>query len=287
MKIYNLRSYLCLLLLLCGGLYSCQNQSELPPSGINYNTAKNRINQYTSIYGETEMQYLEGNNKKVILPRYFVVNSYDYSNLLSDRDGVLFASLNVKTRKDSPENPDTAVVNLIFHDLRPNPDGSLQNESDHFFDFCNACPIDCDNSYPDAGYDGGPVDHTKAIARINDYNHIYGEGEEIIRYMKNTETQDSVLIPRYYSFNVADIQGLLDAMNANDHQFFYVSMGAVPQIENGVTIPNTYISDLIFHYIRPSSSGQLESHQDEFFDVTRPCPDSCDDTEDEYASLPS
>jgi len=295
MKNYNSLAFFYPLLL-CLSIFSCQEPSsssteqtsgknktaqqgeiELLPGEIPYDTAMARVDKYIEVYGETGMQQLTGSNDAVILPRYFIVNSDSIANLMKNHSGSIFASLNVKLRKDTITDPDTSVTNLIFHKVQPNPDGSLKEEPDQFYDYGNACPIDCGGSYPHGGYNGEPVDSTDAVARINSYNNIYGQEEDTVRYLTNTAVQDSILIPRYYSFNKSDIKELLKAMKQYNHQFFYVSVGAVPLIEGGQEVPNAYVSDLIFHYVRPGSGGHLTAAGNVFFDVTRPCPDSCED----------
>ena len=280
-------------LLLCLGIYSCQEQPssstektksdqqsdiELLPGQIPYDTAKIRVDKYIEIYGETGMRHLTGSDSStVILPRYFVVNADSIGNLMKNHNGRLFASLNVKPGYSGSEDLEISVTNLIFHKIPPNPDGSLKEVPDLFYDYSNACPIACGESSPSGGYNSEPVDSTEAVARINAYNNIYGQSDETVRYLKNATTQDSVLIPRYYSFSKTDIVDLLGAMEEYHHQLFFVSIGAVPLIENGQEVLNSYLSDLVFHYVQPGLGGHLSESGDVFFDVTRPCPDSCAD----------
>lgn len=243
---------------------------------IPYTTAKARVDRYINIYGKRGLQYLVGNNDSLLLPRYFVINSDSFHNLLKDLDGYLFASLNVKERQDVPTNPDTAVASLIFHNIKPNENGSLNGRPDHFYDYGNACPIDCGDTRNHGGYNGSKVDSAQAIQRIVRYNEIYGSSNSDVRYMKRQNVLDSVLIPRYYAFDTTDISSLLCVMERHNHEFFYVSIGAVPQLRDGKKIPHSYVSDLIFHDVRPDKEGLLiRQSQDNYYDVTRPCPDSC------------
>lgn len=251
---------------------------------ISFKEADKRIKKYNYIYGKGR-RYLTGDSDSVLLPRYFTINSDSFFKLLTDKSRIefpLFASLDVKERKYKDST--FKVANLIFHNIRPKPDGSLNNFSnDTFIDYGNACPVDCEKPGGDpeigGGFDGEKVSKSEAKQRIEDYNKIYGLED---RYIKAPKGKDSLLIARYFDFSKDDIRELLAKMKGK-HEFFYVSMGANPKEGN---MDQTYVSDLIFHFKRPNKDGHLDQtverslsdgdDDDDYYDVTTPCPNACD-----------
>ena len=244
---------------------------EIPPD-----TARSRIKRYNTVYGDQHRR-LTSSNDHVLVPRYFVINSQNYGKLLEgDTSKTLYASLGVKARKDKDSERDTSIADLIFHDVRPAADGSVKDIKGNFYDSGNACPIDCGDSYDHGGYNGASITADTAMARINRYNEIYGGAEKIVYLPSaNPATKDSVLLARYYSFSRSDLKQLLSIMKEK-HQFFYVSIGAQAELDSqDRPIPNTFVSDLIFHEVRPDAGGGLKVGDDTFYDVTRPCPRAC------------
>ena len=260
-------------------------KSKLESGQITEQLASERVDTFVSIYGETGMRVLKAASDcdtlcvsdSLYLPRYFIVRADSFHHLLEVAQAggeELYASMNIKMRKDVPTNPDTAVANLIFHQIRPDSNGTLQDTiNDIYLDYGNACPIDCGGTYAEGGFNGGPVTKAEAVARVNCYNCIYGSSSTG-RFLSNGT--DSVLIAKYYSFSQDDISNLLGAMKEKEHEFFYVSMGAQAAMNSGgEKIPNKYLSDLIFHFVHPKTTGGFSGQEDEYFDITLPCPEAC------------
>lgn len=296
-------SIILMSMLSCSGTADSTSDSEegggeaLKFPRISDTAAATMINMYINIYGDEGVKVFSNPNCKdtctglkyeVLLPKYFVVNSDSFQNLLHNTEAtgkLLFASFGVKMRKDGSHEKDTAVTDLIFHQVRPDKFGTLKDTAkDIFLDYGNACPIDCGDSYAHGGYNGGGITKKQAYKRIDCFDCIYygDSSPDGFFYLVSESGKDSVLIARYFAFVSNDIKQLLKSMKSRHHEFFYVSIGAKPDTANGKPIDGTYVSDLIFHYVRPKKNGRpadpsyvAKSEEDENFDVTVPCPKVC------------
>ena len=292
------------LFLICS-LFNCQDATTSPKVKATLNqvseeqsedqispvTAHKRVRIYNDIYGpEGTLRYLTGNNKKVVLPRYFAIDSTAFHDLIAftkSSNKELYASLNTKNIKNVKTGKDTLVSNLIFHQVRPYARGGLDTlQKDTYVENSLACPINCEQNAPLAGrVVGKTVIPKNAIRRVKRYNNIYGP-EGTIRYIASSDGRNMVFIPRYFAFSEEDIENLLKAMTSQ--RLCYISLGAEREWKGDKDTPTIYISDLIFRYVQPKPNGHLQpdttegmvevkGRGDSYFDVTRPCPPACGD----------
>jgi hypothetical protein len=236
---------------------------------IPYSTANTDITRYNDIFGgENVYKYIgeEGNAEgSTMVPRYYVINRAAFQGMIDNNPDAteFFASLGA-TKEDFSGSPEgfSHVSDLVFHVIRPNANGSLNNqENDSFYDYAQPCPINCNSG---TGVSDQPFDAAIAISRINKYNTVYGGEDQYIE-----ADGKKVVIPRYYAVKKADFQ---EVLNSTTNATLYVSLAAV---EQNPVVTNTYNSDLIFHHVRPNPQGYLTSSEDQFYDVSVPCPDEC------------
>ncbi|MCI4667285.1 MAG: hypothetical protein MRZ79_03925 [Bacteroidia bacterium] len=264
--------------------------------------AENRITIYEQIYGaDSSARFLSKRNDckscknlkgRLIIPRYYQVNSKSFLNFLNkfgvgeDVDEsaeakcipLVYGSFGVK-RQGSGDN---LIPSLILHNIRPYNNGLLKSpDNDNFREYIGACPPNCSEKTTNAL--GNPVTAKEATKMVERYNCFYDTLASVTRFLSNGT--DSVLIARYFAFSQEDLMDIKKILKGRSNKYFFISLSAVPRTSYlDQPIPNTYVSDLIFHFDRPPLGGYpkplkgntvADDDDDEFLDITEPCPNAC------------
>jgi len=147
----------------------------------------------------------------------------------------------------------------------------------------------CDNANNSDGSDDelveGDVELTEpsklsraqAAPLIEKYNEIYG-GENVYRFLAKENLAGSVILPRFYTINRTDFQNLIN--NHLTQDVFYASLAIVDKTYDfeETASGKAHLADLIFHNVRPYTTGYLRNggEEDVFFDDAQPCPTDCE-----------
>lgn len=123
---------------------NCNPETGLGEGGtLAANIAADSIKVYNTIYsnnGHTE-EYFSSGEDKVLIPRYYSVNRADIQEVLnSTTNPELYVSLGAEPVEGSSH---TYRSDLIFHHVRPNPQGYLATSEDTFLDITKPCPDQC------------------------------------------------------------------------------------------------------------------------------------------------
>ncbi|MEL6721509.1 MAG: hypothetical protein AAFO82_09905 [Bacteroidota bacterium] len=233
---------------------------------ISFETANERVNKYFNITKETgpfaEVYGYHMIRKDRIAP---------WVNNLNDTVNTIYASLVIL--------PVSFRTDLLFHLIRPNSNGTLTSYQND--DFILSDPVDGE-------------DNETIIQAYNDlYSRQLDDGESEL-YIQSRSENEKVLVPRYFSFNRADLDSLIAHRQEYDDIEYYASWGA--ELDTATTNSKNdgytyYTSDLIFHFLKPEDGYRLREHTtsitetlnvagsggDHFYDVTVPCPKECPD----------